>query len=511
MVLTNLLENPAVGGIVINARDVTDQKRAEVALRQSEAKFRSMIENSHDLITIVDANGNRIYESPTISKVLGYEVGERQGNAFEYQAPEDLEENRRLFTEVLAHPGVPYKTETKFRHKEGHFIRAEVVLTNLLDDPAVKGIVVNSRDVTDKLKAQEALRHSEEYFRNLIENSNDVISLVEADMKTRYVSPSLKKVMGYESEERAGKSFLDLIHPEDRPVVVKRFAKFMAQHGATDTLEVRALHKNGTYRHVEAIATNLLHHPVMKAIIFNYRDVTERKQAEQTLMKFERLSAIGQMAAGMAHEIRNPLSAISTAGQILKRREEKTGEKGFGEMIVENSERLERLIQDTLGYARSEKTVPQEAFPLTPLLESAARLTQIQFGPSHKTIKVEWKLPPDPLTVFAPPQRIQQIMMNLILNAYQSMAPGGTLTLELKKEGDWALIRVRDTGPGIKDVDMARLFEPFFTTKETGSGLGLALSQRIAKECGGEIKAENGTPTGSIFTLWLPLSKEIKV
>lgn len=102
-------------------------------------------------------------------------------------------------------------------------------------------------------------------------------------------------------------------------------------------------------------------------------------------------------------------------------------------------------------------------------------------------------------------------MMNLILNAYQSMAPGGTLTLELKKEGDWALIRVRDTGPGIKDVDMARLFEPFFTTKETGSGLGLALSQRIAKECGGEIKAENGTPTGSIFTLWLPLSKEIKV
>jgi PAS domain S-box-containing protein len=372
----------------------------------------------------------------------------------------------------------------------------------------VGGIVVNSRDVTDKKRAEEALRQSEEKFRNLIENSNDVISLVDADMTTRFVSPSLKRVMGYDSDDREGKSFMELIHPEDRPIVVNRFREFANQFGATARIEVRALHQDGTYRYVDAIATNLLQHPTMRGIIFNYRDVTERKKAEQALLKFERLSAIGQMAAGMAHEIRNPLSAIFTAAQILKRHEIKTGEKGYADMILENSQRLEKLIQDTLGYARSEKLAPQEAFALQPMIESALRLCQIQYGPNHKMIKINMDLPSDPLTLWAPPQRVQQILVNLILNAYQIMGKEGTLSLALAKEGEWAAVRVGDTGPGIPENQMPRLFEPFFTTKESGSGLGLALSQRIARECGGEIRAENRESGGADFILRLPLGKK---
>jgi PAS domain S-box-containing protein len=392
--------------------------------------------------------------------------------------------------------------------KDGRIIETDMVLTNLLEDPAVKGIVVNGRDVTDKKRAEEALQQSEEKFRNLIENSNDVISLVTTEMKTLYVSPSLKKVMGYTMEERMEKSFLELVHPEDRPAVIERFKKFAADFGATARMEVRALHKDGTYRHVDAIATNLIQHPTMRGIIFNYRDITDRKKAEQALLKFERLSAIGQMAAGMAHEIRNPLSAIFTAAQILKRHEMKTGEKGFADMILENSQRLEKLIQDTLGYARAEKIAPQEAFALQPMLESAIRLCQIQYGPNHKMIKIEWELPSEPLTLWAPPQRVQQILVNLILNAYQIMGKEGTLSLGLAREEEWAVVRVGDTGPGIPENQMARLFEPFFTTKENGSGLGLALSQRIARECGGEIQAQNKESGGAAFVLRLPLEKK---
>lgn len=636
MIVTNLLNDPAVGGIVINARDVTEQKQTQEALKQSEAKFRGLIENSHDMITVVDAEGRRLYESPSLERFLGYKPGERKGTSFELQIPEDVERNRKLFAEVLAHPGVPYRTETGFKHKDGHYIHAEVVLTNLLNDPSVRGIVVNSRDVTEKkkaeealqqkeryfralieksydaivlldregkvgyvspgmkyiygytpeerkgqsafdlvepskrpeimrlfdellknpgtsgvvqvrfqhkdgqwvtvdvratnlledpdvagivvnyrdvtekMKAEEALRQSEEKFRSLIENSNDVISLVGADGNAVFVSPSIKKVMGYDSAERVGKSFMEIVHPEDRERIGLLFKEFLGKPGATSSAEARALHKDGTWRTIEAVATNLLQHPTIKGIIFNYRDVTEKKQSEQMLMKFERLSAIGQMAAGMAHEIRNPLSAISTIAQVLKRKEQKTREKGFADTILEQSERLERLIQDTLGFARNEKTLSKEPCALKGLLESSLRLSQIQFGPSHYRIRVKWDLPAEEIVIWAHPQRVQQILVNLCLNAFQVMPEGGTLTIGLKTVGKSALITVADTGVGIKEPDLGRIFEPFFTTKKTGSGLGLALSQRIAKEYGGEITVSRGQVCGTVFTLRLLLGEEEK-
>jgi C4-dicarboxylate-specific signal transduction histidine kinase len=142
------------------------------------------------------------------------------------------------------------------------------------------------------------------------------------------------------------------------------------------------------------------------------------------------------------------------------------------------------------------------------MLESAIRLCQIQYGPNHKMIKIEWELPSEPLTLWAPPQRVQQILVNLILNAYQIMGKEGTLSLGLAREEEWAVVRVGDTGPGIPENQMARLFEPFFTTKENGSGLGLALSQRIARECGGEIQAQNKESGGAAFVLRLPLEKK---
>ncbi len=151
--------------------DITERKKAEEALRQSEAKFRGLIENSYDLITVADPQGRRIYESPSLERVLGYKPGERKGTAFDAMPPEEREKARKLFGEVLANPGVPFRTESRFQHKDGHFLHVEVVLTNLLNDPAVGGIVVNGRDVTAKVKAEEALRKSEEHFRNLIEKS----------------------------------------------------------------------------------------------------------------------------------------------------------------------------------------------------------------------------------------------------------------------------------------------------------------------------------------------------
>ena len=132
-------------------------------------------------------------------------------------------------------------------------------------------------------------------------------------------------------------------------------------------------------------------------------------------------------------------------------------------------------------------------------------LCRVQFGPTHRKVKVEWDLPENEVKIVANPQRIQQVLINLILNAYQVMPEGGTMKISLKKAGDWAFIRVEDSGPGIKDEDMNRLFEPFFTTKGGGSGLGLAISQRIAHEHGGKITVERLSPKRTAFTLEVPM------
>jgi signal transduction histidine kinase len=239
------------------------------------------------------------------------------------------------------------------------------------------------------------------------------------------------------------------------------------------------------------------------------RDITERKETQEALMKFERLSTIGEMAAGLAHEIRNPLASISTAAQLLKRRaqKDKDGEDPLADTILEQSNRLEQLVRDTMDYARSEKSASLEPFPLRPALESAVRLCQVQFGPSHSKVRVEWGWPKEDLRLTANPQRIQQVLINLILNAYQAMPEGGTLRIGMEKVGDRAHLRVEDSGPGIKDEDLRRLFEPFFTTKVGGSGLGLAISRRIAAQYGGKIRVER-LSKGTAFILEIPLAGE---
>jgi signal transduction histidine kinase len=233
-------------------------------------------------------------------------------------------------------------------------------------------------------------------------------------------------------------------------------------------------------------------------------DITERKNTEQVMLKLERLSTIGEMAAGMAHEIRNPLAAISMAAQLMKRKNT-PGTETFLQTILEQSARLEQLVKDTLDYARIEKGAAVPSLSLKSALESALRLSQIQIGPSQEKVRVEWvHAASGDYAARAQSQRVQQIFINLILNAYQAMAEGGQLTLGLAEDGDKVLVRIADTGPGLPKKDFQRIFEPFFTTKGTGSGLGLAISQRIAVQYGGRITAERLKPHGMAFTLELP-------
>jgi PAS domain S-box-containing protein len=630
--LVNLLEKPSVRGVVVNSRDITDKKTTEEDLRRSEAKFRGLIEQSHDLITVLDKEGNRLYESPALERILGFKPGERRGSTFETQPPEQRELARKIYEQVLANPGVPFSAQLKAQHKDGHFIDAEMVITNLLDDPAVKGIVVNGRDVTARLQTEEALRKSEELFRSLIEKSNDVISLVGRDGTTLYVSPSVQKVMGYDPSDRIGRPFHEILFPDDVPVIQKYFEYVLSHPGEAVTTKARVLHKEGMWREIEGTATNHLDNPDVGGIILNYRDVTERvlaetearenqeryrslvesmpdavlvhdenkilfantaavqllgaesferildrhfldlvpfefrdevqgrirttmkegvsnepaerkilrmdgkpievlvtsvpfqdrgrrvvlailsdisgrKEAERKAQRFQRLAALGELAAGMAHEIRNPTAAISGQAQYILKKitEENPSYESLKDILVQ-CERLETLVRDTLDYS-PEKTF-EERTETTPraLMGRALWLAQTQFGPSHSRIQVVMDVPEDIPAILVHPNRMERVLVNLILNAFQAMpAEGGHLLLKAKIKENKALLRVQDDGKGFTDEELSRLFEPFYTSRKMGSGLGLAICQKIVGEHQGVIKAEKVSPHGAAFFIELPI------
>lgn len=627
---TNLIDDPDVGGVVINYRNVTEKVKVEEALRQSEEKFRSLIENSHDVISITGSNRSMTYISPSVKRVLGYEPPERLGQGYaEIMHPDDVERIKGEFAKLVGAEGATWTVQFRLRHKDGSWRYVESTGTNLLENPAVQGIVYNLRDVTEKKEAEDTLRQSEENFRNLIEKSPDAL-LVHRDGKIVYANPKLPILLGYEEAgELLGKSATFPLHPDDQKLVAQRI-QTLSQGGKTSPIEIRLVRRDGAVLPVE-VASIAIQFEGKPAIMVTLRDITARKQAEAAVLesqeryrslvesmpdavmihdeenilyvnpsavktfgakreeefvgkpfwmlvapefhdsvrarvraivergainelaerklkrldgtsidvlvtsvpfndrgrrvvlaiflditalkeaerkaqRYQRLAALGEMAAGMAHEIRNPTAAISAQAQYLLKKMEKT-DTTYEQLkdILAQCERLETLVHDTLDYSPEKKFEERTEIPAKDLLQKALWLAQTQFGPSHARVQVILDSPENMPLLRVHPTRMDRVLVNLILNAFQAMPEGGHLLLGAKKAGNKVVLRVQDDGKGVTEEEMARLFEPFYTSRKMGSGLGLAICQKIVEEHQGKIRVEQVEPHGAAFTIELPL------
>lgn len=253
------------------------------ALPQGDWLFRALIQNSRDIITILESDGVIRYESPSVERIVGFTPEELVGKSvFEYIHPDDLEAVQIAFQAVLTSTdNTPQSTELRFLRKNGSWCYLEVYGTNQLSNPAIAGVVINSRDINEQKQFQEALAQSESKFRSLIQNSLDIITILSREGCIIYESPSVEKILGYHPDNLLGKMVFDFIHPEDIPSAKTAFQKILDNPQESVTIELRFQNQNQSWNYLELVGTNLLDEPSVSGVLINSRDITERKRVEQ--------------------------------------------------------------------------------------------------------------------------------------------------------------------------------------------------------------------------------------
>ena len=377
--------------------------------------------------------------------------------------------------------------------------------------PAVRGALERER-----MKRQ--LREREEYFKSLIEQAMDIIAVLDADGAVRYASPSVLPLLGYGAEELVGQHIFDLVHPDDVGPALRVFAEGVATGQGDRLLGLQVRHKDGTYRSLEAIGRYLLDDPVVRGVVINARDVTERRSLERQLLQAQKMEAVGRLAGGIAHDFNNILTAIFGYADLLTE-EFPAGSPARQDLeeIRKAATRASALTRQLLAFSRQQVLAPV-VLSVNDLVDDVGKMLRRLVG---EDVELRLMLARDAGNVRADSGQLQQVIMNLVVNARDAMPTGGKLVIETADAelteqyaelhqavipGRYVMLAVSDTGVGMDAQTKARIFEPFFTTKEKGKGTGLGLSTvyGIVKQSGGYVWVYSEPGHGTTFKLYLP-------
>ncbi|HEX8362702.1 MAG TPA: PAS domain S-box protein [Longimicrobium sp.] len=508
-------------GIVINTRDATDRRQAEDALRESEERYRTLIENTHDMIVVLDPVTQRVlYQSPSMERILGYSPQDHTD--FGLVHPDDAPAAMAAIAEAAGSPGTIAHAEYRYRHKDGSWRHLETFGRTFSPNTAEHGLVLNTRDITERKEAEDALRRSEQHFRRLIENAQDNILIVDETGTMTYQSPSVERILGHTPEELVGKNAFEYIHPDDVPAVAGALGSVFATPGHVGHAEYRFRHKDGTWRYLEAFGQTLSPVSAEEGVVCNIRDVTERRMAEEAMRRAtqeaERANrAKSEFLSRMSHELRTPMNSILGFSQLLARGALAADQRRGVQHILTAGRHLLRLINEVLDIARIESGRQQlslEPVRLSLVVQEAVALAR-PLGAQHGVTLEEEVLPAGDPFVTADRQRLSQVLLNLLSNAVKYNRERGTVRLrcELLPDGEQVRIRVSDTGHGVDPAQRDLLFVPFARlgaehTDVEGTGLGLALSLRLVEAMGGTLTLEESSDEGSTFAMDLRLARD---
>src|SRR5438477_7042753 len=480
--------------------------------------FHALVEHSSDAVALLDETGAITYVSQAATRLLGYGVPELTGtNALGFLHPDDLALTERLCRQLLDQPGTPIRTELRARHKDGSYHLVEAVAVNRLDDPAVGAVVANWRDITERLRAEQALRNSEQSYRSLVDGVRDVIFALSPGGEVTSLNPAFEEMTGFPPAEWVGRPFEAFVHPDDVPLALDLFGRVL-QGEPRPTIQFRILTRAGTYRVAEFSATAQLRDGRLTGILGIGRDVTERPGLEQQLRQAQTMEAVGRLAGGIAHDFNNILTAITGhADLLLEDLGHHDPRRADVDEIRRSAERAAGLTRQLLAFSRQQVLQPK-VVDLNALVLDMDKLLRRLIG---EDVELATVLDPTLGRVTADPGQLEQVIVNLAVNARDAMPQGGKLTLEtrnidldssytlehsLVKPGPYVQLTVSDSGIGMDEETQAHAFEPFFTTKPRGqgTGLGLAMVYGTVKQSGGFIWVYSEPGRGATFKIYLP-------
>ena len=378
-------------------------------------------------------------------------------------------------------------------------------------------------EMRERKRAEEALQQSQQRFQALIENALDIITILNSDGTVRYESPSIKRILGYEPDELIDQNVFDYIHPDDSPKVLNIFHQAVQDPSTLGAVEFRFKHRDGSWRVMEAVGRNLFDDPVVQGVVVNSRDITDRKNLEEQLLQAQKMEAIGQLAGGVAHDFNNILTVIiGNCDLILTELDDNSNQlRQDIEQISLAADRAASLTRQLLAFSRRQ-LLQLQVVNLNTLLTGVDKMLRRLI---REDIELGIILSKDLGQILADPVQIEQVVVNLAVNARDAMPNGGKLTLETANiyvddtyaaehieitPGSYVMLTITDTGTGMDSETQTQIFEPFFTTKEfgEGTGLGLATVYGIVNQSNGHIWVYSEKGIGTSFKIYFPRKDE---
>ena len=523
------LKRASIGGcdrILAAVRDVTERKAAEEALRQSEARYRAVVESQAELIVRFLPDGTLTFANDAYCRYFNRTREETIGiNFLPFISEDDRREVVHRFVSVSpAHPIVDHEHKTVTSSGEIHWMH----WTNrgVFDEQGrLVEFQATGRDITDRKRAQEArqaaeaaLRQSEENYRLLFEHNIIGIAVI-VDGRFVRVNQAMGDIFRRDLGRLVGMRVSDVLHPDEHERVQQRIALIMSGEIPVGGGNYRIVRSDGTAGWVEVRSGRMIWEG-KPALLSMVQDITERMRLEEELREAQKMEAVGQLAGGIAHDFNNLMTGILCHAGLLKTASRPGDEVHETAGIIEAAaRRASDLTGQLLGFARRGK---HQDVPVD-LCETVRTVIRLVGVAMEKRIRIEVDGPGGAVWTHGDPAQMEQVILNLAVNARDAMPAGGRMGFAVRevvldekacagragaKPGRHVCVAVSDTGCGIPDEIRGHLFEPFFTTKPLGKGIGMGLAMvyGIAKNHGGWVEVTSQVDRGSTFTVYLPVS-----
>lgn len=506
--------------LVTKVAQLIERKQTEERIRGAEERYRAVAETATDVIITIDENGTILFINRSVERVFGYEVAEVLGKEVTILLGERMRFALTVGFNKYSDTGDKdlnwEAVELMGLHKNSQEIPIELSLGEFFKN-GKRFLIGIARDISERKRAEQELRTSEERYRDLVENARDVIYTQDLEGNYTSINKAGERLTGYTRAETLQFSLMQTVAPEYREQARQMIARKLA--GEAETIyDLEILAKDGSRVALEVNTRLICQNGVPMGVQGIARDVTERNQLEAQLRQSQKLEAVGQLAGGVAHDFNNLLTVIlGYSEMILSRMDHNHPLRHNLNEIKKAGESASSLTRQLLAFSRKQVLQPK-VIDLNSVVTDMARMLLRLIG---EDLELVTDLKPSLARVRADPGQIEQVLINLVVNARDAMPRGGTLTIKTDnvvvddelarkyvsiKSGPHVMLTVSDTGHGMDADTQARVFEPFFTTKGSGkgTGLGLATVYGIVKQSGGNIWLDSEPGKGTTFRVYLP-------